>query len=85
MSIIYDHWQESNGREFKNIGEATSTNTLITGFDLFEAPGKIYTDVKSAQTLPNLTFEDIYIYLIHNPSPYTSESLVRSAKQNCDT
>lgn len=31
--------------------------------------------LKSVMHLPQLTFLDIYLHLVHNPSPYTGESL----------
>ncbi len=43
----------------------------IIRFDPYQVSKNIFTDLKIAPTLPNLTFADIYIYLIQNPSLYS--------------
>ncbi len=45
------------------------------GLDPYLLPSELLIPLKSCKILPNLTFADIYIYLIHNPSPYTGEAL----------
>ncbi len=47
----------------------------ILGFDPYLIALEMLIPLQSALNLPNLSFADIYIYLIHNPSPYTGESL----------
>ena len=47
----------------------------ILGFDPYLLPNQLLTPLKSVVILPNMSFGDIYIYLVHNPSPYTGESL----------
>ncbi|KAM3619227.1 uncharacterized protein V6R79_004838 [Siganus canaliculatus] len=54
--------------------------SLIHGYqscDVFVVGAILRTnrELRSAKKLPNLTFADIYIYLVHNPSPYTGEAL----------
>ena len=47
----------------------------ILGFDPYLLPNQLLTPLKSVVILPNISFGDIYTYLVHNPSPYTGESL----------
>lgn len=47
----------------------------ILGFDPYLLPNQLLTPLKSVVNLPNMSFGDIYIYLVHNPSPYSGESL----------
>ena len=49
-------------------------------FDPYLLTTKLLTPRKHSKNLPNLTFADIYIYLVHNPSPYTGEALNRAPK-----
>lgn len=49
--------------------------TSIIGCDPYLLPSTLFCPLKSAKRLPQLTFPDIYIYLVHNPSPYTGDSL----------
>ncbi|KAK0134184.1 hypothetical protein N1851_030247 [Merluccius polli] len=51
------------------------TKTSILGLDPYVLPNGILTPLLSAEHLPNICFGDIFIYLIHNPSPYSRESL----------
>ncbi|XP_041822862.1 uncharacterized protein LOC121628032 [Melanotaenia boesemani] len=66
MAIVHLSAKEKE-RYLKKIG--------ILGFDPYHISNELLNPLKSAQHLPNLSFADIYIYLIHNPSPYTGESL----------
>ena len=45
------------------------------GCDPYSIPDTFFQPLSAATELPILAFNDIYIYLIHNPSPYTGESL----------
>ncbi|CAM4623379.1 unnamed protein product [Leuciscus chuanchicus] len=45
------------------------------GCDPYAIPDVYFQPLSAATELPILSFNDIYIYLIHNPSPYTGESL----------
>ena len=47
----------------------------ILGCDPYLLPNQLLTPLKSAENLPKLSFGDIYIYLVHNPSPYTGDHL----------
>ena len=47
----------------------------ILGCDPYLLPSQLLTPLKSAGNLPNVSFGDIYIYLVHNPSPYSGEQL----------
>ncbi|KAK0139170.1 hypothetical protein N1851_024247 [Merluccius polli] len=47
----------------------------ILGCDPYLIPATVFCPLTSAKRLPQLTFPDIYIYLIHNPSPYSRDSL----------
>lgn len=47
----------------------------ILGFDPYLLPNQLLTPLKSVINLPNMSFGDIYIYLVHNPSPYSGKSL----------
>ena len=47
----------------------------IIGCDPYLIPPTVFCPLTSAKRLPQLTFPDIYIYLIHNPSPYSRDSL----------
>ena len=49
--------------------------TLIIGCDPYLLSATLFCPLKSAKRLPQLSFPDIYIYLVHNPSPYTGDSL----------
>ena len=44
-------------------------------FDPCTAPADIFISLTSTKSLPELQCGDIYIYLIENPSPYTSQKL----------
>ena len=39
----------------------------ILGFDPYLLPNQLLTPLKSVVILPNMSFGDIYIYLVHNP------------------
>jgi len=43
--------------------------------DPYLLPSIVFCPLTSAKRLPQLTFPDICIYLIHNPSPYSRDSL----------
>ncbi|XP_076120258.1 uncharacterized protein LOC143137167 isoform X2 [Alosa pseudoharengus] len=45
------------------------------GCDPYTVPGEFFKSVLSTNTLPDIHFHDIYIYLIHHPSSYTGASL----------
>ena len=45
------------------------------GFDPYVLTSELLTPLKYSKNLPNLTFADIYIHLVHNPSPCTGEAL----------
>jgi hypothetical protein len=47
----------------------------ILGSDPYLLPPVFFSPLVSASSLPQINFHDIYIYLVHNPSPYTGESL----------
>ena len=49
--------------------------TLIIDCDPYLLSATLFCPLKSAKRLPQLSFPDIYIYLVHNPSPYTGDSL----------
>ena len=59
-----------NGKE----RERYLVKTAIIGCDPYLSP-TVFCLLNSAKCLPQLTFPDIYIYLVHNPSPFTGESL----------
>ena len=44
---------------------------LIIGCDPYLLT--LFCPLKSAKRLPQLSFPNIYIYLVHNPSPYTGD------------
>lgn len=44
-------------------------------FNPYLLSNQLLTPLQSAKNLPNLTFAEIYIYLVHSPSPYTGEAL----------
>ena len=48
---------------------------LIIGCDPYLLPSTLFCPLKSAKRLPQLSFPNVYIYLVHNPSPYTGDSL----------
>jgi len=56
-----------------NRRKATKTDTLC--FDPYLLTSELLTPLKYSKNLPNLTFADIYIYLVHNPSPFTGKAL----------
>ncbi|XP_033996071.1 uncharacterized protein LOC117490432 isoform X1 [Trematomus bernacchii] len=60
-----------NGKE----RERYLVKTAIIGCDPYLLPPTVFCLLNSAKCLPQLTFPDIYIYLVHNPSPFTGESL----------
>ena len=60
-----------NGKE----RERYLLKTAIIGCDPYLLPPSVFCLLNSAKCLPQLTFPDIYIYLVHNPSPFTGESL----------
>ncbi|KAK1904600.1 Exonuclease [Dissostichus eleginoides] len=60
-----------NGKE----RERYLVKTAIIGCDPYLLPPSVFCLLNSAKCLPQLTFPDIYIYLVHNPSPFTGESL----------
>ena len=47
----------------------------ILGSDPYLLPPVFFCPLLSAPRLPQLAFHDIYIYLVHNPSPYSGDSL----------
>lgn len=47
----------------------------VLGSDPYLLPPVFFTPLLSAPRLPKLTFHDIYIYLVHNPSPYSGDNL----------
>ena len=47
----------------------------ILGEDPYSIPKTRLTPIQLTVHLPDLAFHDIYIYLIHNPSPYTGKQL----------
>ncbi|KAJ4933408.1 hypothetical protein JOQ06_030239 [Pogonophryne albipinna] len=60
-----------NGKE----RERYLLKTAIIGCDPYLLPPTVFCLLNLAKCLPQLTFPDIYIYLVHNPSPFTGESL----------
>src|SRR4029434_3594832 len=50
-------------------------NYILGTCDPFTAPADISISLTSTKSLPELQCGDIYIYLIENPSPYTSQKL----------
>ncbi|KAJ4926107.1 hypothetical protein JOQ06_008290 [Pogonophryne albipinna] len=60
-----------NGKE----RERYLVKTAIIGCDPYLLPPTVFCLLNSAKCLPQLTFPDIYIYLVHNLSPFTGESL----------
>lgn len=60
-----------DARELKRYNEKID----IIGCDPYGVPPEIFHQLSSADRLPDFSFHDIYIYLIHNPSSYTGESL----------
>src|SRR4029434_5566899 len=50
-------------------------NLILGACDPFTAPADIFISLPSTKFLPELQCGDIYIYLIENPSPYTSQKL----------
>ncbi|XP_047233578.1 uncharacterized protein LOC124875451 [Girardinichthys multiradiatus] len=47
----------------------------VIGCDPYEVPADCFQHLSSTDRLPDFSFHDLYIYLIHNPSSYTGESL----------
>lgn len=47
----------------------------IIGTDPYLLPQSLFSPLLSASRLPRFNFPDLYIYLVHNPSPYTGETL----------
>ena len=54
---------------------------LIIGCDPYLLTSTLFCPLKSAKRLPQLSFPDIYIYLVHNPSPYTGDFKSTNAYQ----
>src|SRR4029434_4861391 len=50
-------------------------NYILGTCDPFTTPADICISLTSTKSLPELQCGDIYIYLIENPSPYTSQKL----------
>src|SRR4029434_10226634 len=50
-------------------------NYILGTCDPFTATADIFISLTSTKSLPELQCGDIYIYLIENPSPYTSQKL----------
>ena len=47
----------------------------ILGSDPYLLPPVFFSPLVSASSLPQINFHDIYIYLVHNPSPYSGDIL----------
>ncbi|KAL0993217.1 hypothetical protein UPYG_G00104810, partial [Umbra pygmaea] len=65
------HTAHLNERERQRYLEKIS----ILGSDPYMLPPVFFCPLLSAPGLPQLAFHDIYIYLVHNPSPYSGDSL----------
>ena len=62
--------------QMASIAKITHQTTVeILSCDPYLASRQLFTPLKSAKILPNLTFPDTYMYLVHNLSTYTRESL----------
>ena len=44
-------------------------------YDPYKAPAQVFNCLKNTESLPDLDFGDIWIYLVNNPSPYTAEEM----------
>ncbi|MCI5159820.1 MAG: hypothetical protein D3906_15610, partial [Candidatus Electrothrix sp. AUS1_2] len=60
------HLNETEGQRYLE-------KALIIGCDPYVLTSTLFCPLKSAKRLPQLSFPDIYIYLVHNPSPYTGD------------
>src|SRR4029434_8221601 len=58
-------------------------NYILGTCDPFTAPADICISITSSKSLPELQFGDIYIYLIENPPPYTSQKLKAYQSTDC--
>ena len=68
------HLNETEGQRYLE-------KTLIIGCDPYLLTSTLFCPLKSAKHLPQLSFLDIYIYLVHNPSPYTGDFKSTNAHQ----
>ena len=48
---------------------------MILGSDPYLLPQVFFSPLVSASRLPQVNLHDIYIYLVHNPSPYSGDIL----------
>ena len=48
---------------------------MILGSDPYLLPQVFFSPLVTASRLPQIHFHDIYIYLVHNPSPYSGDIL----------
>ena len=51
--------------------------------DPYTAPAAVFQPLKTAKSLPDLQFGDVYIYLVENPSPYTAARMRAYKSTDC--
>ena len=61
--------------EFIRFIYVTFSGTPISGSEPYLLPPVFFSPLVSASSLPQINFHDIYIYLVHNPSPYSGDIL----------